>query len=130
MPYTKEQKKEYDRLYRIKNKERIKERNRLYHIENKERIKEYVKKYQQTEQGKKKRSIVKWISRGILCFDWNLLYDIFVKTSHCEFCNVELTTGRYNTSTTKMLDHDHNITDRFNIRGVLCNVCNIKDVLN
>ena len=118
--------KEYRRLRYLKNKEK----DRLYHIENKERIKEYVKKYQQTEQGKKKRSIAKWRYQGILCFDFDLLYDIFLKTSHCEFCNVELTTGRYNTSTTKMLDHDHNITDRFNIRGVLCNVCNIKDVLN
>jgi hypothetical protein len=31
--------------------------------------------------------------------------------------------------TTRCLDHDHSITDRFNVRGVLCGKCNLKDVL-
>ena len=123
MPKTKEQKKEYDRLHYIKNKERIKERHRLYDN------KEYFKEYQQTEQGKKSLRICKWKSRGILCFNFDLLYDIFLKTTHCEFCKVELTIGRYTTSTTRCLDHDHSINDRFNIRGVLCHSCNTKDVL-
>ena len=107
--------KEYDRLYYIKNKERIKEEK-----------KEYDKEYKQTENGKKVNRISRWISRGILCFDFDLLYDIFVKTTNCEFCNCELNTDSRNR---KCLDHNHNITDRFNVRGVLCNSCNIKDVL-
>ena len=118
--------KEYHRLYRIKNKEKIKQN----HINNKEYQREYQREYRQTDKSKKINRIGQWKYIGILCFDYDLLNDIFLKTTNCEFCNVELTTGRYNTSTTKMLDHDHNITDRFNIRGVLCNVCNIKDVLN
>ena len=133
MPKTKEDKKQYDRLHYLKNKEKIKEKNRLHYLNNKDnnkdKIKEYDKEYRQTEQGKKTWRISKWKQYGILCFDWNLLYDIFLSTTTCEFCEVELTVDRYNTSTTKCLDHDHSITDKFNIRGVLCNSCNIKDVL-
>tara|TARA_R110000851_G_scaffold286693_1_gene440575 strand:+ start:57 stop:464 length:408 start_codon:yes stop_codon:yes gene_type:complete len=129
----KEKRKEYNRLYRQKNKEKnkegIREYNRLYHVNNKEKNKERKKKYNQTEQGIKSNKISHWRAQGILCFDWDLLYDIFLKTTNCEFCQVELTTGRYNTLTTKMLDHDHSIKDKFNVRGVLCNSCNIKDVL-
>ena len=141
MPYTKEEKKEYNRLYRIenkekkrlyylKNKEKIsqerKERDKLWRLKNKEKHKEYFTEYNKSEQGKKVSTIGQWRHRGILCFDFDLLYDIFLKVKFCEFCNVELNTT---TKTKKCLDHDHSITDRFNVRGVLCRSCNIKDVL-
>ena len=117
MPWTKEEIKEYKRLYHLKNKERILQQKKLYYIENKEK--------KQSEKGKKSWRISNWRTRGILCFDYNLLYDIFVKTTNCEFCNVELNT---NTKTLKCLDHDHCITDMFNVRGVICHSCNCKDV--
>tara|TARA_R110002096_G_scaffold414118_1_gene615173 strand:+ start:47 stop:424 length:378 start_codon:yes stop_codon:yes gene_type:complete len=114
--------KEYHRLYRIKNKDIINEKMRLYYVENKEdRL-----KYNQSEQGIKVNRISKWKQYGILCFDFDLLYDIFVKTTNCEFCNCILNTD---TRTRRCLDHNHNITDRFNVRGVLCHSCNAKDVL-
>ena len=91
--------------------------------------KEAILKYNTTGKGKIIKIISQWKSRGILCFDYNLLYDIFVKTTNCEFCNVELTIDTITTSTTRCLDHNHNITDRFNVRGVLCHLCNFKDVL-
>ena len=119
MPMTKEERKEYNRLYRIKNKEKC----RLYRIKNKERIKEYSKEYSKSEKSKKSQRIKDWKRRGILCFDWNLLYDIFINTTKCELCNCELNT---NTKTKKCLDHDHSINDRFNIRYVLCHSCNCK----
>ena len=125
MPKTKEERKEYMRLYYLKNKETKKENNKLWRQKNKG----YIKEYRQTEQGKKSNIIGKWRHLGILCFNFDLLYDIFLKTTNCEFCNVKLTTGRYMTSTTKCLDHDHSINDMFNVRGVLCQSCNIKDVL-
>ena len=116
MPWTKEERKEYDRLnYQGK----------------KERKKAYMKKYREvsdyinSDSAVKCRRIGKWKHRGILCFDYNLLYDIFLSTNRCEFCDVELNT---NTSTLKCLDHDHNINDKFNVRGVLCMKCNFKDV--
>ena len=133
MPQTKEERAEYARLYYIKNKEKIsqgrKERDKLWRLKNKEKHKEYFTEYYKSEKGKKVSTIGQWRHRGILCFDFDLLYDIFLSTTNCEFCNVELTTDRYNTSTTKCLDHNHDINDRFNVRGVLCLSCNVKDVL-
>ena len=126
MPFDK---KEYKRLHYLKNKKRLKELSRLNYLKNKEKRKENDKYYRQSEQGKKVHRIGMWKYNGILCFDYNLLYDLFISTDKCEFCNIQLTTGRYMTSTTRCLDHDHSINDKFNIRGVLCNSCNIKDVL-
>ena len=108
-----------------KNKEERNEYQRLYRIKNKEKIKKQDKEYRQTDKRKKTNRISLWKYYGILCFDWNLLYDLFVSTTNCEFCNCELNT---NTKTRKCLDHDHSITDKFNVRGVLCNSCNSKDV--
>ena len=122
-------KKEKNRLHYLKNKEKVKEKNRLYHLNNKEEIKKKSKLYQQTDKRKKVHRIKNWKHNGILCFDFDLLYDLFISTDKCEFCKIELTTGRYMTSTTRCLDHDHSITDKFNIRGVLCHSCNRKDVL-
>ena len=78
------------------------------------------------DKGKKVNIIGRWKSQGILCFDYDLLYDLYVKTTHCEFCNCELNKC---SKTRKCLDHDHSITDKFNVRGILCISCNIKDVL-
>ena len=119
----KENDKEYQKLYRSNNKEY----QRLYRIKNKEKIKEQQskisQKFRQTELGKKSHIISNWKHYGILCFDFDLLYDIFLSTARCEFCNVELNT---NTKTRKCLDHDHSINDRFNVRYVLCHSCNCK----
>ena len=133
MPWTKEEEKEYKRLWYIKNKEKILEDQKEYYKIHKDKIKEYVKEYKKeykkTEHFKKNERISRWKRWGILCFDWNLLNDIYLSTTKCEFCNIKLTIDKKTTSTTKCLDHDHNITDKFNIRGVLCNSCNLNDVL-
>ena len=148
MPYTKEETREYNRQYNLKNKEKISQKQKEYreknreklkesdkqkYLKNKEKIlqrnKEYKKEWRETPQGKKSHRITNWKQYGILCFDFDLLYDLFLKTTHCEYCDCELTTDRYIKPTTRCLDHDHSITDKFNIRGVLCNLCNKKDVL-
>jgi len=137
MPYTKEAKREYDRQWYLKNREKKKEyylkniekisqHKKEYHNKNREKILKQQKEYNKTEKGKKSYRISHWKQRGILCFDYNLLYDIFLSTNKCEFCNVLLQgIGR----DCKCLDHDHSITDKFNVRGVLCKSCNNKDVL-
>lgn len=143
----KEKKKEYMRLYNIRTKETRALKKKEYYEKNKEKNKEHTKEYQaqwyklnkesqcekgkeyyKTTRGKMFKRISNWKSGGILCFDWELMHHYFINQTTCEFCNVELTSDRFNTSTTKCLDHDHNINDRFNIRGVLCNKCNRKDV--
>ena len=130
MPMTKEERKEYNKQYHLKNKEKVAKQKQGYRIKNKEKISKDKKEFNKTPQGKKSHRISTWKQRGILCFDYNLLYDIFLSTNKCEYCNCELTIDRYTQSTTRCLDHDHSITDKFNVRGVLCNSCNIKDVLS
>jgi len=83
--------------------------------------------YRQTPAGQKLRRISSWKYQGIICDDWNALHERFMSTTHCEKCDVLLTIDRRNTRTTKCVDHDHDIKDRENIRGVLCNACNIND---
>ena len=81
-------------------KEEKKEYNRLHYLKNKEKKKEEMRLYRNkhTEE---------------------------IKQYYIE--NKEkLNTDRYNTKTTRCLDHDHSITDRFNVRYVLCNSCNVK----
>ena len=58
MVQTKEEKNEYQRLYRLKNKEKSKEQGRLYYLENKEEMKEKKRLYylkNQEEIKEKKR---------------------------------------------------------------------------
>ena len=135
-------KKEHRRLYLIKYHQDNKERRRLYHIkynenryknnkkkikENRENNKEHKRKYDliysQSPQGKKTHKIAKWKKRGLICDDYNLIYEKYLNTLNCDNCNCILTIDRFNTLTTKCMDHDHN-TGLF--RNILCHCCNIK----
>ena len=90
-----------------------------------EKYKLYQIEYKQTDKYKKTNRIRTWKDRGVIFFDYDLLNEIYINTSHCDFCNIELTDGsRYNTITTRCLDHDHNIEDYDNVRNILCNKCN------
>ena len=123
MPYEKTRKEYY-----LKNKEKIKQKQKEWYLKNKEKIqenrKEYEKKYRQTEQGKKTQRISKWKHQGIIFHDYDLLYEIFLQTTHCDECKCLLTYDKRTTKTTKCLDHDHTITDDNNVRNILCHCCN------
>ena len=70
--------------------------------------------------------ISKWIARGLIETDqytYYELYEAYYYQGYCEVCDVKLTIDRYNTATTKMMDHDHE-TGIF--RNVLCLACNSK----
>tara|TARA_R110001592_G_scaffold8723_1_gene47184 strand:+ start:717 stop:1073 length:357 start_codon:yes stop_codon:yes gene_type:complete len=111
---------------------RDKEKQKAWYQQNKARLvkknTQYSSDYRKTETGKKNCKINSWKRQGILCFDYELLYDLFLSTKKCEYCDVILTTDKKPTKTTKCLDHDHDVNDKFNVRGVLCNSCNRKDV--
>ena len=104
-------KKEYLREYRLKNKEKIKE----YYQNSKDKI----KAYNQTEEGYKKRKILKWKERGVITNDFNILYDLYINTTECNICN-KVFMDKFD----RCLDHDH---ENGLFRYVLCRYCNTKD---
>ncbi len=109
MPYKDpEKKKEYDREYRLKNIEKIKE---------------YEREYRKTPSGKKSNAIRKWRHRGIIFYDYDLLYDIYTHTTHCDECECLLNQCD---RSRKCVDHDHSITDDENVRNILCLSCNVE----
>tara|TARA_R110000803_G_C11750797_1_gene292435 strand:- start:41 stop:469 length:429 start_codon:yes stop_codon:yes gene_type:complete len=136
MPYTLEEQKEYDKNYYIKNKEKRTEQKKIWYEDNKDKNqiekklksktyrdkhKEKMKKYRQSPEGKRSIKISCWREYGMFCDDWDKLYEYYINCKNCEWCNAELTTDRYNTKTTRCLDHDHN-TGLF--RNVVCLSCN------
>ena len=121
LKYTEKQK-EYKKEYRELNKETIKEYQKKYHKTNKEQIAEHNKKYNQTEKGRKSKRIQTWKIKGVICEDFNELYEYYINCWNCEDCNVELVEGRYSANK-RCLDHDHT-TGLF--RNVLCHTCNMK----
>jgi len=80
-----------------------------------------MKNYRQSEAGKKSARISNWKKMGLKSDDYDMVYDDWKSTTHCEVCGVELIEGNSGKNK-KVLDHDHN-TGLF--RNVICNSCNI-----
>lgn len=53
-------------------------------------------------------------------------YVKFDETTHCEFCDWELSSGK-RTTNTKVRHHDHDIEGEDNFIAVICNVCNMRE---
>ena len=134
-------KKEEQRLrhkqYYEKNKQKILQQQKQHYEENREKLLQQQKKYYQENKQQKKeyqnrpervkaRRIKDWKRTGVICDNFDALYNHYLKISYCEFCRCELTYDKITTATTKCLDHDHSITDRPNFRNILCHSCNIK----
>lgn len=93
----------------------------------KEDKKAYNKEYAQTPAGIKSNRISRWKRKGIIVEDWDAFYDYFLSITNCQLCQKELTTDRYSTHSTKCVDHDHSINDRPNVRTICCQTCNAND---
>ena len=120
-------KKKYMKEWRKNNKEYDQKRHKEHYQNNKEYILEYLKEYRQTEQGIKSRRISKWKYNGMsLDYDFDEIYDIYIHCKVCDYCDVELVEGQFG-SNKKCLDHNHSTGE---IRGILCNTCNLNDVLS
>lgn len=89
--------------------------------------KEYRKIYDRSDKERKRCRIKDWKMALIIFHDWELLHEIYVSTTHCDYCKCLLNTSN---KTRKCLDHNHDIVDNENVRGVLCFYCNTQDVLN
>ena len=119
---NKEHKNEYQKEYREKNKEKIKEQQREKYQQNKEKINEQKKIYNQSPNGIKFATINRWKYRGLICDDWDALYDKYLETTHCELCSIEFSLDKKRSKSTKCLDHDHS-TGSF--RNFICHSCNV-----
>tara|TARA_R110000787_G_scaffold1144_2_gene4096 strand:+ start:165 stop:650 length:486 start_codon:yes stop_codon:yes gene_type:complete len=116
---VKERRKINTKKWKKENKEKVKAEGRKYYQKNKERLAAYQKSI--PERTRKSKGIWLWKIRGLICDDYNELYEKYINTTNCELCDVELTTDRHNTKTTRCLDHDH-YTGLF--RNVVCHTCN------
>jgi hypothetical protein len=149
---TKEEKKEYQRLWYLKNKEKKNRQSRENYIKNWERDnarhrkwkednpnweknygkkyrkenKEYTqnrhKEYSKSEQGKKTRRIATWKRSGLIA-DYEFVYNRYLQTNNCDRCYIELNMNIISNKHTKVMDHNH-INGQF--RGIMCNLCNLK----
>jgi hypothetical protein len=122
---NKEKVKAKQKEWRDNNKEKKKEYAKIYNEKNKDKIKEYneknkIKEYNKTNNGKKSYRIAQWKYKGVVCEDWNALYDLYVNCWKCERCECDLVEGNYGNNK-RCLDHNHT-TGLF--RNVLCHRCN------
>jgi lysyl-tRNA synthetase class II len=114
--------KEYYKQYREKNKEKLKQDKKDWNENNKKKVKDYNQIFMQTETGIKLNRINNWKQMGVNCDDFDNLYEIYINTTHCQECNVELIGGS-KASNRKCLDHSHE-TGEF--RNILCHTCNVR----
>ena len=118
----KERHREVVRRWKQRNKEQIKECGKEYYIKNKDHINQRNKNYKDTPNGKKSERICRWKQQGVINEDFDTLYDLYINTDKCMYCE-KVFADSYD----RCLDHDHKDGS---YRAVLCRVCNTKDVLN
>lgn len=89
---------------------------------NSESGKKKEKEYRESNQGKKVGRIASWKYIGLIEDDYNIIYDRYIKTTNCDWCDCILTyDAPISTATTKCMDHCH-VTGKF--RNILCCACN------
>jgi len=121
MPYTKEERKEYNKQYRQKNKKKIKEYVKL----NKEKIALNHKKYNLKNKDKRRKR--EWRYHGLIDSDndnYNRIHDLWLNQKYCNACDIELTRTGKTINTQACMDHDHE-TGLF--RHIICQKCNSQD---
>ena len=97
-------------------KESRRESQRVYRLKNIEKIKEKHSVYSQTDKEKKRKIITKWKLRGVICEDFDKMYEIYINTNKCNWCNKDVSKRRY-------IEHNHYSCE---IRGIVCQSCNMK----
>lgn len=117
---NRESRSQYNKNYREKNREKLKQYTKEWYDENKDTK---VKDYRESENGMKLNKKSDWKRHGLNMENFDEIYDIHTKITHCESCGCELTNDKTMTPTTKCMDHNH-ITGYY--RNTICNCCNIR----
>lgn len=107
--------------YYQKNREKIVEQKKEYRLKNKEAIAERAKERRKTDKSKKCSRISYWKHKGLICDDYEKLYDDYLLSTNCENCDVEF--DKDVGMNKRCMDHDHK-TGLF--RNFLCCSCNLK----
>ena len=79
----------------------------------------YPKSYHNNPHEYKRLKILNWKQKGVKYDDFDDLYEVYMNTMNCWYCNKEFTNSRQ-----RCLDHDHE-TGLF--RKILCQACNVND---
>lgn len=111
MPYTKEQKKEYNKKYNQSDKG-----------------KKLRKEYNKSEKGKKINTIKNWKRLGLVWTseeEKDEIYDRYLASEKCERKGCEYTEKNW-----KCMDHEHLLGDFGQFRNILCNSCNSNEKSN
>ena len=113
---------EYEKKRYENNKQYYQQKHKTYREEHKDELKQKKADYYKTPNGIKSRIINKWKDYGIISNDFDTLYDLYINTDKCMYCEKV-----FADSYERCLDHDHK-TGLY--RAVLCRSCNTKDILN
>ena len=110
-----------------KNKEDKNANSRKWAANNKEKIKIKEQKWRKNnpEVYRKGATISNWKRRGMISKNWEATYNHYLNCHYCEWCDEKFKPEYWD----KCLDHDHDINNEVNIRGVLCQYCNTQDYL-
>mgnify|MGYP003643237003 FL=1 len=122
MVMTDQEKKDYRKVYRLKNNVRIKQYQAQYRANNVD----YFNNYHRSEKGRRCYTISNWRIRGLtppIGHTLRSLYDeIYLPCTNCNVCKKEFA-GRSD----RCADHDHDLVEN-NFRQILCQRCNKFDV--
>ena len=107
---TPEERKAYDKAYRIKNYEKRKAYDKAYRENN-------------PEKRKKTETLKNWKRNGLICDDYDNLYELYLQSTNCQECDCKYSIKGDGVGRFKCMDHDH-LTGVF--RNFLCNICNLR----
>jgi len=114
---TSEAKRTYQKQYREDNKEYY----QTWRDNHKNEKKAWSKNYNKSPEGKKCGIISNWKTRGLICEDYNALYNQYINVANCDNCCITFGTKGDGTGSHKCMDHNHE-TGAF--RNFLCCACN------
>jgi len=128
MTDRKEYMREYNRMYREKNKDKLSEQKKQYSENHKDDKKAYDRKrylaIKNNPEYIKKKKINSWKRQGMILREdenWNDIYLNYTTQQKCDDCECVLNCGIKGNA--RNLDHDHQ--SGF-IRGLVCHACNMK----